>query len=685
MEVAPSSGEVWPSSWDTEESPWSSGPLAQVPWPTEFQTWDQTAAYHESQGHVAGTITALENALAVRLEAVAKDGKDDQILDDIKQIGEKLVSLFNKMGVQCFKKGDFGTAQTFLIKAAHYTSAELELALFPSETSRLNLRAATFNNFGCMERRQGHAQSALKQLRKAQKIEESLGTPSPSTIVNICAVLTELQKFSKAVDEAKKAIRILQPRVDAVHGMSPNAQPPEAAQDIHLLVVSWHNLAMALRRASPVDTSNPCWDAFKTAVGYAHTFLGRDHPTTTTTEKAYLEALTECSNLPKPPKQIFDDRLRPGMWGMTPTYPISPTKSSPNNSPPRHRSQSPVRRESQSWPQDAFTPVPPSGWPKGAPKRSSRSVGRRHLPPVFSSAKVAGDVYTAALPNVHGHAPPYTMEAAPQEPPLFGPGPPPPLRPDLKTPAMFAAQSVATRTAASQALDGLREAAQAQHSTRSGGTEASPLPAEWTNELPTMAPPGPNPWSLGSMATPESMVLQDRMFPTFGASDAAAPAPVPGLSLPAAGMRTPHTSGTGTARLAHEPSMADQLAGSARVLPSDPAPSSQEPGQGMAGAPQGLPVQPNFVDGLSTPVNKQLLLRERQEAKQGKLEESLLRERSAREQGRQASSDLHPERLLKKDKQPLPDAGAKTVEPPLPSSQPTAPDPQPDARPAGVV
>ena len=402
----------------------------------------------------------------MRLEVVAKDGKDDQVLDDIKQLGEKLVSLFNKMGVQCFKKGDFATAQDFLIKAAHYTSGDLELALFPSEMSRLKLRAATFNNFGCMERRQGHAQSALKQLRKAQKIEEALGAPSPSTIVNICAVLTELQKFGKAVDEAKNALRILQPRVDAVHGLSPDERPPEAAQDIHLLVVSWHNLAMALRRASPVDTSNPCWDAFKTAVGYAHTFLGREHPTTTATEKAYLEALTECSNLPKPPKQIFDDRLRPGMWGMTPTYPISPTKSSPNNSPPRNRSQSPARRESRARPQEAMTPVPPSGGTKGAPKRSSRSVSRRHLPPMFSSAKVAAGVYAAALPNAHGQAQPYATEAAPQEAPLFGPGPPPPLRPDLKTPAMFAAQSAATRTAATHALDGLAEAAHTQPGAR---------------------------------------------------------------------------------------------------------------------------------------------------------------------------------------------------------------------------
>ena len=66
--------------------------------------------------------------------------------------------------------------------------------------------------------------------------------------------------------------------------------------------------------------------------------------------------------------------------------------------------------------------------------------------------------------------------------------------------------------------------------------------------------------------------LQDRLFPQFGAPAGGAPVSIPGLGLPGAGPGTPDTLGPGTARLAHEPSGADQLAGSARApLPSDPS------------------------------------------------------------------------------------------------------------------
>ena len=95
------------------------------------------------------------------------------VREDIKGIGQKLVAMFNKLGVQCFRDGAYPQATQLLLKAAHYTSDRFELALFPSDTDRLKLRAATFNNFGCMDRRQGKSQSALKQLRKASPLTAS--------------------------------------------------------------------------------------------------------------------------------------------------------------------------------------------------------------------------------------------------------------------------------------------------------------------------------------------------------------------------------------------------------------------------------------------------------------------------------------------------------------------------------
>ncbi|PWU84748.1 hypothetical protein C4B63_205g20 [Trypanosoma cruzi] len=105
---------------------------------------------------------------------------------------EDLVLCCNNHAVAAFNEKQFLAAEFFLGKALFLTDLrgkEEANYFIGAESRRLQLRAATLNNLGCMEKRRQRLEESLGYLRQAVELEVSLDTTSrgsPSTYLNLC-------------------------------------------------------------------------------------------------------------------------------------------------------------------------------------------------------------------------------------------------------------------------------------------------------------------------------------------------------------------------------------------------------------------------------------------------------------------------------------------------------------------
>merc|ERR1719372_14271 len=94
--------------------------------------------------------------------------------------------------------------------------AEAILIANQTESDHMSLLAVTCNNLGCYYKKVGKLHGALSYLRKALKIEVSLQTDDVTvagTHLNICAILSKLEKHDKAVQHASCALDLISHRV----------------------------------------------------------------------------------------------------------------------------------------------------------------------------------------------------------------------------------------------------------------------------------------------------------------------------------------------------------------------------------------------------------------------------------------------------------------------------------------
>jgi tetratricopeptide (TPR) repeat protein len=111
-----------------------------------------------------------------------------------------LCEICNILAVYYLKKEDINSALDLLKK-----SEEL------CENNELG-QAMTFNNMACYYRRIGKMRTALNFLQRALTIESRLQRPETQadTHLNICAVLSQLNKHELALNHAMSAVILLQ-------------------------------------------------------------------------------------------------------------------------------------------------------------------------------------------------------------------------------------------------------------------------------------------------------------------------------------------------------------------------------------------------------------------------------------------------------------------------------------------
>jgi len=186
---------------------------------------------------------------------------------------QKLVLGCNKDGMDHLRKAQYKQA----FEQLKY--AESILAAKEGEDEPSNLLAVTCNNLGCYYKKVGKLHAALSYLRKALKIEVSLQTDDVTvagTHLNICAILSKLEKHDKAVQHALCALELISNRV--------NSKSPDSVSldEYSVLSIAYHNVAVERDYLHHWDQAAA---AYQQGYVIAKRCLGDQHPLTQTLAK----------------------------------------------------------------------------------------------------------------------------------------------------------------------------------------------------------------------------------------------------------------------------------------------------------------------------------------------------------------------------------------------------------------
>jgi len=190
---------------------------------------------------------------------------------------QQIVLGCNKEGMDFLRKGQFKQA----FEQLKYAEAVL---VSSQQDEPTNLLAMTCNNLGCYYKKVGKLHAALSYLRKALKIEISLQTDDVTvagTHLNICAILSKLEKHDKAVQHALCALELITNRVSSVQGSV-------SQDDYSVLAIAYHNVAVERDYLHQWDEAA---DAYMQGHEVAKKCLGDQHPLTQTLAKNSAEAL----------------------------------------------------------------------------------------------------------------------------------------------------------------------------------------------------------------------------------------------------------------------------------------------------------------------------------------------------------------------------------------------------------
>mmetsp|Transcript_51090 Transcript_51090/g.119611 ORF Transcript_51090/g.119611 Transcript_51090/m.119611 type:complete len:978 (+) Transcript_51090:66-2999(+) len=201
---------------------------------------------------------------------------------DVASISSLILSC-NKDGMEALRAADTKTA------FEQFKYAEAILLANSGQADHLALHAVTCNNLGCYYKKVGKYHGALSYLRRALKMEVELSTDEVTlagTHLNLCAVLSKLEKHDKAVQHGLCALDLMNKCVKA-------ADTILAEDDYAVLAIAYHNIAMEREYLQQWDQSAA---AYQTGYQVAKRFLGENHPLTLTLGSNCEAVLTNVKN-----------------------------------------------------------------------------------------------------------------------------------------------------------------------------------------------------------------------------------------------------------------------------------------------------------------------------------------------------------------------------------------------------
>jgi tetratricopeptide (TPR) repeat protein len=188
---------------------------------------------------------------------------------------EAMILNCNKLAMEQLRGDQFDTALGLLKKAEDHLGQVRE---FPNHRK---LEAITLNNLGCFYKRIHRPAVALHYLRRALEVESTPPADIPSlagTHLNICAIRSGLGAHEKALEHARKAIRLL-------------ASGPEDSPNTYTsLVIAYHNAGIEYEFLGKHNEATEC---FTQGYSLAKRRLGAVHPLTQNLKRATTQLALE--------------------------------------------------------------------------------------------------------------------------------------------------------------------------------------------------------------------------------------------------------------------------------------------------------------------------------------------------------------------------------------------------------
>lgn len=295
---------------------------------------------------VAGSLEY--NSMSMPSEMKSDDRSEQQ---DFQQ----LVLACNKEGMDFLRKGQYKQA----FEQLKY--AEAILVANHKEDEPTSLLAVTCNNLGCYYKKVGKLHAALSYLRKALKIEVSLSTDDVTvagTHLNICAILSKLDKHDKAVQHALCSLELISNRVaSATHSVSQD--------EYSVLAIAYHNVAVERDYLHQWDQAHA---AYQQGHQIAKKCLGEQHPLTQTLGKNCDAALQKSQKFAKersaPSSTVAGNAANPSSPPLLPEISGGgrmKDSQSPQEEPMPIGPATTVHQEAQEWVQNEEAWRPPPG------------------------------------------------------------------------------------------------------------------------------------------------------------------------------------------------------------------------------------------------------------------------------------------------------------------------------------
>eukprot|EP00933_Yihiella_yeosuensis_P045439 TRINITY_DN40814_c0_g1_i1.p1 TRINITY_DN40814_c0_g1~~TRINITY_DN40814_c0_g1_i1.p1 ORF type:complete len:986 (+),score=184.92 TRINITY_DN40814_c0_g1_i1:106-2958(+) len=192
---------------------------------------------------------------------------EDKIEGDI----QALIVACNKDGMSCLRDGQLKAA----FEQFKYAEAILLANSLEGEDC-MPLLATTCNNLGCYYKKVGKYHGALSYLRRALKMEVELKTDEVTlagTHLNLCSVLSKLEKHDKAVQHALMALDLMNRKING------NETENSSEEDYTVLAIGYHNVGLEREFLEQFDQAATF---FRNGFEVAKRFLGESHALTIT-------------------------------------------------------------------------------------------------------------------------------------------------------------------------------------------------------------------------------------------------------------------------------------------------------------------------------------------------------------------------------------------------------------------
>lgn len=333
---------------------------------------------------------------------------------------EALILSCNKDGMEFLKAGRNKDAFD------NFKYAEAVLLANAGQSANQSLMAVTCNNLGCYYMKVRKYDGALSYLRRALKMEVELKTDETTlagTHLNLCSILSKLEKPRKAVQHALSALELMHKRIAS----SENVMSDD---DYATLAMSYHHigqcrLMQADDKKSEAQGTDQAITAFQTGLQVAKRFLGEGHPLAVTLQKNCQAVVEKAKNAEKDKKVAArGSRVTPQLDGGSPPGGLPGIQSTPRDGGKQDTAPMPgfgyvmsVKTEAAAWAQseqvlwhdfaqNVFKERPPSEEGSSsvdlAEKMASREFGTlsdaKQLPPSTMRALADQDVVELTLP-----------------------------------------------------------------------------------------------------------------------------------------------------------------------------------------------------------------------------------------------------------------------------------------------